>query len=90
MDDKIINRAELENVTADEISTKYIKHYFSDFDGLNVKRATNYPKATEHIKDIQDFIEKLIRKRYCIHCKKWSVFFSFKISRIWKTLKKEN
>ncbi|TFH00969.1 MAG: cysteine--tRNA ligase, partial [Nitrosopumilus sp.] len=56
VDDKIINRAKQENKTADEISTRYIEHYFSDFDGLNVKRATNYPKATEHIQDIQEFI----------------------------------
>ncbi len=80
VDDKIINRAKLENITADEVSSKYIAHYFSDFDGLNVKRATNYPKATEHIKDILDFIDKINHQRYWIHFKKWSVFFSFKIS----------
>jgi len=62
VDDKIINRANIENKTAEEISTKYIKNYYSDFDRLNVKRATNYPKATEHIDDIIKFIEKLIEK----------------------------
>lgn len=62
VDDKIINRANAENVTADNISTKYITNYFTDFDGLNVKRATNYPKATEHIEDIIKFIEELIKK----------------------------
>ena len=62
VDDKIINRAKLENLSAEQISTKYIEHYFSDFDGLNVKRATNYPKATEHIQDILDFIQRLIEK----------------------------
>ena len=60
VDDKIINKAKAENSTANEISTRYIKNYFTDFDALNVKRATNYPKATEHIDDIQKFIEKLI------------------------------
>ena len=75
VDDKIINRAKLENVTADQISSKYIEHYFSDFDGLNVKRATNYPKATEHIKDIQDFIQKLISKDVA-YTSKNGVYFS--------------
>jgi cysteinyl-tRNA synthetase len=75
VDDKIINRAKLESVTADEISRKYIDHYFSDFDGLNVKRATNYPKATEHIKDIQEFIEELIRKEIA-YTSKNGVYFS--------------
>ncbi|MGH1522216.1 MAG: class I tRNA ligase family protein, partial [Nitrosopumilus sp.] len=62
VDDKIINRAQKENTSAKDISTKYIENYFRDFDGLNVKRATNYPKATEHIVDIIEFIENLIRK----------------------------
>ena len=75
VDDKIINRAKLERVTADEISRKYIDHYFSDFDGLNVKRATNYPKATEHIKDIQEVIEKLISKEIA-YTSKNGVYFS--------------
>lgn len=60
VDDKIINRAEKENTKASEISEKYIKHYFEDFDRLNVKRATNYPKATEHIDDMIRVIKKLI------------------------------
>jgi len=75
VDDKIINRAKLENVTADEISRKYIDHYFSDFDGLNVKRATNYPKATEHIQDIQDLIQNLINSDIAYPSKN-GVYFS--------------
>ena len=62
VDDKIINRAKVENTSAENISVKYIDNYFKDFDGLNVKRATSYPKATEHIEDIIRFIEKLIKK----------------------------
>ncbi len=75
VDDKIINRAKSENVTAQEISSRYINNYFSDFDALNVKRATNYPKATEHIKDIQEFIEKLIEKNIA-YVSKNGVYFS--------------
>lgn len=75
VDDKIINRANTENKTAEEISTKYIENYFKDFDGLNVKRATNYPKATEHIEDIIKFIEKLIVKDVA-YASKNGVYFS--------------
>lgn len=75
VDDKIINRAKLENMTADELSSKYIEHYFSDFDELNVKRATNYPKATEHIQDIQEFIQQLISKGIA-YASKNGVYFS--------------
>ncbi len=75
VDDKIINRAELENTTAEQISSKYIQNYFNDFDGLNVKRATNYPKATEHIEDIENFIKKLIEKDIA-YVSKNGVYFS--------------
>ena len=62
VDDKIINRAKDEKVSAQEISKRYIDNYFRDFDKLNIQRATNYPKATEHIDDIIEFIKKLIEK----------------------------
>ncbi|MSV33448.1 MAG: cysteine--tRNA ligase [Nitrosarchaeum sp.] len=75
VDDKIINRAELENTTAEQISSRYIQNYFTDFDGLNVKRATNYPKATEHIDDIENFIKKLIEKDMA-YVSKNGVYFS--------------
>ena len=73
--DKIINRAQTEGTTAENISTKYIENYFKDFDGLNVKRATDYPKATEHIEDIIKFIEKLIEKQIA-YTSKNGVYFS--------------
>ena len=75
VDDKIINKANTENTTAEEISTRYIENYFRDFDGLNVKRATNYPKATEHIEDIVKFIEELIKKNVA-YVSKNGVYFS--------------
>ena len=62
VDDKIINRAKDEKVSSQEISKRYIDNYFRDFDKLNIQRATNYPKATEHIDDIIEFIKKLIEK----------------------------
>lgn len=75
VDDKIINRAKLENTTAHKISSKYIQHYFTDFDRLNVKHATNYPKATEHIEDIQKFIHTLIENKMA-YVSKNGVYFS--------------
>ncbi|GKS67748.1 cysteine--tRNA ligase [Nitrosarchaeum sp.] len=75
IDDKIINRAKTENTTAEQISSKYIQRYFRDFDGLNVKRANNYPKATEHIEDIKNFISRLIKKGIA-YVTKNGVYFS--------------
>ena len=64
VDDKIILRAKRENVRASAISSRYIQHYYDDFDGLNVHRATKFPKATEHIQDMQDFIQNILKKEF--------------------------
>lgn len=89
VDDKIIKRANDENKSAEEISTKYIENYFKDFDGLNVKRATNYPKATEHIEDIIKFIEKLIQKGIAYTSKNGVYFSVSKFSEYGKLSKKK-
>ncbi|HKX96979.1 MAG TPA: cysteine--tRNA ligase [Candidatus Nitrosocosmicus sp.] len=62
IDDKIIARASKENTDAECISKLYTESYFRDFDALNVMKATSYPKVTEHIPDIIEFINKLIKK----------------------------
>ena len=64
IDDKIIKRAQEENVTTKEVAEKYIEEYFIDADNLGIKRATVHPKATEHIEDIVKFIKILIDKGY--------------------------
>lgn len=62
VDDKIINRAKAEGKKAEEISEKYIDSYFHDFGGLNVMLADHHPKATEHIKEMIELIDGLIKK----------------------------
>ena len=62
IDDKIIAKANSEHTDAEQISRVYTESYFRDFDSLNVIRATSYPKVTEHIPDIIDFISRLIEK----------------------------
>ena len=61
IDDKIISRAGRLRVGAAELSEKYIAEYMRDSDALNVKRAHSYPKATEHMREMQALIENLIK-----------------------------
>jgi cysteinyl-tRNA synthetase len=60
VDDKIIKKANEENVDSTVISEKYIEEYFKDADALGIKRATVHPKVTETIPEIIEFVEKLI------------------------------
>jgi len=64
VDDKIINRAKEEGITAPEVSEKYIKEYFKDAEALNVLRADVHPKVSEHIPEIIEFVQTLIDKGY--------------------------
>ena len=64
IDDKMINKANEENTTVKEIGDKYICEYYKDADGLNIKRATTNPRATEYIDEIIKFVSGLIEKGY--------------------------
>ena len=62
VDDKIIKKANEIGETAQDISVKYIERYFEEFDQLNIKRANEHPKATDHIQDMIDLISDLVKK----------------------------
>ena len=64
VDDKIINRAKEEGISASEVSEKYIQEYFKDAEALNVRKATVHPKVTENIPQIIEFVQGLIDKGY--------------------------
>jgi len=89
VDDKIIDRAQQEKISPLELAAKYTKNYFDDFDGLNVKRATRYPKATEHIQDMQNLVSNLIDKKYAYVTKNGVYFSVSKFSEYGKLSKKK-
>lgn len=64
VDDKMINRAKEENITVQELGNRFIDEYFKDARALNIKPATHHPKATQHIPEIIDIIQKLLDKGY--------------------------
>lgn len=75
IDDKIIRRANEEHVDFSEISERYIKEFWADADGLNVRHATVNPKATENIDAIIHIISTLIEKGYAYEAQ-GDVYFS--------------
>ena len=64
IDDKLINKANEENLTVSELAEKYIEEYFVDAQGLGIKKATIHPRATENIDSIIDTVKKLEEKGY--------------------------
>ena len=88
VDDKIIKKAEDAGSSAELISKKYIENYFEDFDALNIKRATQHPKATEHISDMINLISDLIAKNIAYTTKNGVYFRVSKFSDYGKLSKK--
>lgn len=64
IDDKLIKKANEEGITVPEVAERYIKEFWVDAKGLNVREATTHPRATENIDEIQRIISELVEKGY--------------------------
>ena len=60
VDDKTINGAKAEGVPLRAFTERYEKAFFDDLSALNIKPATKYPRATEHVGDMIKMIQKLL------------------------------
>ena len=60
IDDRIIERGNKEGVPFEQVSERNIKAFLSYAALLNIKPATVYPRATEHIPEILALIQRLI------------------------------
>lgn len=78
VDDKIIKKAIEEGVSAEEISTRYIKECKKDMADMNVKPATTAPQATQEIQGMIDMIHTLIDKGYAYPAADGTVYFRVK------------
>lgn len=61
VDDKIINRANELKVPWQTVTARYIDAYYRDMGRLGIQPATIEPKATEHMAEIIELVQTLIR-----------------------------
>ncbi len=64
IDDKLIKKANEEGITVPEVAERFIKEFWVDAKGLNVREATVHPRATENIDEIKRIITELVEKGY--------------------------
>jgi len=64
IDDKIINRSKESGIPADELARKFEKRYREDMAKLNVNGVNLFARATDHVPEILDQIQRLIDKGY--------------------------
>ncbi len=75
VDDKTIRRAREEGKTLDDYTATYIASFFADLATLHVEPARVYPRATEHIPEMIDLIERLLAKGHAYVGDEGSIFF---------------
>ncbi len=64
VDDKIIQRALVEEADVMEIAERYIQEFDQHLKDLNILPASEYPRATEEINHIIEAVETLVEKGY--------------------------
>jgi cysteinyl-tRNA synthetase len=75
VDDKTIKNSRKNNLSLYEYTNKYTDAFFEDAETLNMRKAEHYPKATEHIKEMLDLIEKIEEKGRAYKTSDNSVYF---------------
>ena len=73
-EDKIIKKAQEEKVTPEQIAEHYTKAYFRDTDRLRILRPDVSPKATDHIKEMLDAVQLLLKNGHAYEAK-GSIYF---------------
>ena len=63
IDDKILNRAQREGVPWNDISERYIQAFYRDMETLGITKPSAEPRATEHMQDILNMVEGLVKKK---------------------------
>ncbi|MEE6031464.1 cysteine--tRNA ligase [Avibacterium paragallinarum] len=75
VDDKIIKRALENKETCDQLVDRMVGEMYRDFDALNILRPDVEPRATHHIAEIIDIVEKLIQRGHAYVAENGDVMF---------------
>ena len=75
VDDKTIKGSQKTGTKLEEFTKKYEDAFFEDLDALNILPADKFPRATEHIEEMVQIIEKLLEKKTAYKAEDGSIYF---------------
>jgi cysteinyl-tRNA synthetase len=64
LDDRTIEGAEKTGRSLKDFTSGYYQNFLEDLDRLNIERASEYPKASEHVAQMIEVAHKLLEKGY--------------------------
>lgn len=85
IDDKIIARSKEVGTSPEDLAEENIAEYFTRMDALEVVRAREYPRVTEHIPHIIEMVKRLIEKNHA-YVVNGDVYFDVKTFSSYGTL----
>jgi len=74
VDDKTIAGAAEAGVSLDDYTAPFVDSFFADLDTLHVERAERYPRATTHVPEMVELVERLVERGHA-YVKEGSVYF---------------
>jgi cysteinyl-tRNA synthetase len=80
VDDKVIKRAKWKGVDPFELSRKFADSFFDDMDALGVKVADFNPRVTDHIPEIIEVIDALVKKKNAYVTDRGNVYYDLRSS----------
>jgi cysteinyl-tRNA synthetase len=78
IDDKLIKKGQEEGTSMKEVAQRFEAEYLKDAAGLNCKKPTVQPRATEHIQQILDIVKDLVDSGHAYVAKNGDVYFRVK------------
>lgn len=78
VDDKTIKGAVSKNISLNEYTQTFKDAFFEDLKSLHILPAQNYPAATDHIPQMVEMIEELLKKEIAYKGSDGSIYFSIK------------
>src|SRR3989304_1425666 len=76
VDDKTILGSKKQQIPLRQYTEFYAKAFFEDAKALNIEPADHYPRATEHIPEMNTLIKKLIDKGYAYKGEDNSIYYT--------------
>ncbi len=78
VEDRIIEGMRKTGMTLKELTDLYAKAFMEDLDALNIQRAEHYPRATEHIPEMEALIKSLLKRGYAYRADDGSTYYSIR------------
>lgn len=78
-EDKMIKGAREQNLTVSEIANKYTELFFKDISRLNIEKTEYVTKATDYIKEMEEYVAKIYENGYAYETSKGIYFDTSKL-----------